>query len=60
MIAGHPLDTVKVRMQMKGKPIGWVVKDIWKNEGFLGYYKGAPSVVSTVALINAIVFSAYE
>ena len=21
MIAGHPLDTVKVRMQMKGKPV---------------------------------------
>ena len=60
MIVGHPFDTVKVRIQMSAKGIVTVVRTIWKKEGAKGFYKGAPSVISTVSLINAVVFTAYE
>ena len=37
-----------------------LIKNTLKNEGLTGFFKGLPSVVSTVALVNAVVFSSYE
>ena len=36
------------------------IKFTFKNEGINGFYKGFPSVVSTVAIVKAIVFTSYE
>ncbi|OQR98504.1 carrier superfamily protein [Achlya hypogyna] len=65
-VVGHPFDTVKVRLQMhcplsssfKG-PLDCVMQTINK-EGFLGLYRGMVSPMTTVPLVNAVVFSTYE
>ncbi|KAF0691773.1 Aste57867_17044 [Aphanomyces stellatus] len=64
-VVGHPFDTVKVRLQMncasasfKG-PMDCVMQTI-RKEGFFGLYKGMVSPMTTVPLVNAVVFSAYE
>ncbi|ETW10221.1 hypothetical protein H310_00579 [Aphanomyces invadans] len=64
-VVGHPFDTVKVRLQMncpsapfKG-PMDCVMQTVQK-EGFWGLYKGMVSPMTTVPLVNAVVFSAYE
>ena len=47
-------------MQMTGKGVFKVIKLVFKKEGIFGFYKGVPSVISTVGPINAVVFAAYE
>ncbi len=65
----HPLDTIKVRMQLykKGSHPGQrtpgLVKtgvDIFKNEGFLALYKGLGAVVLGIVPKMAIRFSSFE
>ncbi|KAH9088266.1 hypothetical protein LEN26_019577 [Aphanomyces euteiches] len=64
-VVGHPFDTVKVRLQMNSTaaafkgPLDCVMQTV-RKEGFLGLYKGMMSPMTTVPLVNAIVFSAYE
>lgn len=64
-IVGHPLDTIKVRLQtqQQGKQFfnAWQCATFTvKNEGVRGLYKGMFGPLITVPLINAIVFSTYE
>ncbi|KAI8078574.1 mitochondrial carrier domain-containing protein [Thamnidium elegans] len=66
----HPLDTIKVRMQLaknaarnaKGKPLGFlgVGAKIIRNESFWGLYKGLGAVVSGIVPKMAIRFSSFE
>lgn len=59
IIAGHPLDTVKVRLQTSSsKTAGLVrtVRHIVQHEGAAGLYKGLLSPVLSNAPINAVVF----
>jgi solute carrier family 25 carnitine/acylcarnitine transporter 20/29 len=59
IVAGHPLDTVKVRLQTSdGKSPGLVrtVRHIVRHEGAGGLYKGLLSPVLSNAPINAVVF----
>ncbi|KAJ3195588.1 hypothetical protein HK101_011731 [Irineochytrium annulatum] len=60
---GHPLDTVKVRLQLDGSsrfkgPFDCVMQTV-RNEGVLGLYKGMASPLIGMGFINAILFSAY-
>ncbi|PIA16960.1 mitochondrial carrier [Coemansia reversa NRRL 1564] len=61
---GHPLDTVKVRMQIekagifKG-PMDCFMKTI-RNEGFLGLYKGMASPLVGISAVNSLLFWAYS
>eukprot|EP01129_Flabellula_baltica_P013351 TRINITY_DN6174_c0_g1_i2.p1 TRINITY_DN6174_c0_g1~~TRINITY_DN6174_c0_g1_i2.p1 ORF type:complete len:113 (-),score=16.10 TRINITY_DN6174_c0_g1_i2:24-362(-) len=65
VVIGHPLDTLKVRLQTQpyknGKPqyfdgmLDCVVKTL-KKEGFRGLYKGAASPLAGAMLHNANVF----
>lgn len=61
-IAGHPLDTVRVRMQVSaGNPtVLGTMKSTWQLEGTRGFFKGliAPLVGSTP--YNTIVFTLNE
>uniref|UniRef100_A0A914WNM3 Uncharacterized protein n=1 Tax=Plectus sambesii TaxID=2011161 RepID=A0A914WNM3_9BILA len=63
VLAGHPLDTIKVRLQTQsdGKYRGtWhCFKSIVKNESALGLYKGMSSPLASLALVNAIVFGVH-
>lgn len=65
----HPLDTIKVRMQiykrqkdLKIKPPGFITtgKNIYKTEGFIALYKGLGAVVIGIIPKMAIRFSSYE
>lgn len=69
MVAGHPLDTIKVRLQTMPKPkLGetpmftgtWdCAKKTVTKEGFLGLYKGMGAPLTGVAPIFAICFFGY-
>lgn len=65
----HPLDTIKVRMQIyrraasgEIKPPGFITtgKTIYSQEGFLALYKGLGAVVIGIIPKMAIRFSSYE
>lgn len=66
-LVGHPFDTVKVRLQTQ--PLGATrlftggldcARQTFRKEGFCALYKGLGSPLSTVPLINAVVFASYE
>ncbi|PAV88589.1 hypothetical protein WR25_20220 [Diploscapter pachys] len=63
VLAGHPLDTVKVRLQTQH---GNIYRGTWhcfgnivKKEGFRGLYKGLSSPLASLSAINAIVFGVH-
>ncbi|MEQ2222557.1 hypothetical protein ILYODFUR_027502 [Ilyodon furcidens] len=59
---GHPLDTVKVRLQAKCvyKGIFDCVARTYLNEGLHGFFKGMSFPVLTTGLANSIVFGSYS
>lgn len=59
-LTGHPFDTVKVRMQSGSFDglINCILRTI-KADGFKGLYYGLATPLSSVPLINAVVFGAY-
>ncbi|KAK0410167.1 hypothetical protein QR680_004989 [Steinernema hermaphroditum] len=63
VLAGHPLDTVKVRLQTQshGQYRGtWhCFTTIVKKENVKGLYKGLSSPLSSLTLVNAIVFGVH-
>ncbi|GAM22818.1 hypothetical protein SAMD00019534_059930 [Acytostelium subglobosum LB1] len=65
VITGHPLDTVKVRLQTQsvGSPLYSGTLDCFKktiaNEGFAGLYKGVQSPLVGLCFMNAVMFLAY-
>lgn len=61
--ACYPLDTVRRRMQMKGKTyasMGDALTTIWRVEGFTGFYRGWVANMLKVAPMSAIRFVSYE
>ena len=65
----HPLDTIKVRMQLSRrktgpgqKPRGFIAtgKSIVQKETFFGLYKGLGAVMSGIVPKMAIRFTSYE
>jgi solute carrier family 25 carnitine/acylcarnitine transporter 20/29 len=59
-IVGHPFDTVKTCIQTYQTPLIKTIKSIYSNHGFVGFYRGIASPLTTSAFINAIVFGVYE
>jgi len=65
IVAGHPFDTLKVRLQtqepgqtrFKG-PIDCLLKTV-REEGVKGLYKGMAPPIAGVAAVNAVLFMAY-
>jgi solute carrier family 25 citrate transporter 1 len=61
----HPLDTIKVRLQLRGKnqPAQSFIRvgiDIVRKESFLALYKGLGAVVTGIVPKMAIRFSSFE
>eukprot|EP01114_Cavostelium_apophysatum_P008890 TRINITY_DN2184_c0_g1_i1.p1 TRINITY_DN2184_c0_g1~~TRINITY_DN2184_c0_g1_i1.p1 ORF type:complete len:295 (+),score=42.26 TRINITY_DN2184_c0_g1_i1:158-1042(+) len=58
---GHPLDTIKVRLQTSDKYAGTVdcFKTTVKEEGLLGLYKGVQSPLVGMAALNSVTFLSY-
>ncbi|KRX02797.1 Mitochondrial carrier domain [Pseudocohnilembus persalinus] len=60
-LSGHPFDTIKVRMQMSQMSILQAVTYSYKNYGGIkSFFAGMSSPLTTVPLVNAIVFGSYE
>jgi len=63
VLGNTPIDVVKTRMQglEAGRYNGSIdcAKQIWKNEGFLGFYKGTVPRLARVSLDVAIVMTLY-
>lgn len=60
VIVGHPLDTLKVRMQMLNVRLIECGKTMFKQEGLSSFYKGLSSPLCNVPLVYAILLSSYE
>jgi solute carrier family 25 carnitine/acylcarnitine transporter 20/29 len=58
--SGHPLDTIKVRMQMIQVGFGKCIKSMYQQEGFFAYYKGVAWPFYSIPIVNAVVFAGYE
>eukprot|EP00760_Papus_ankaliazontas_P008244 PhM_4_TR13706/c1_g1_i1/m.85628/K15109/SLC25A20_29, CACT, CACL, CRC1; solute carrier family 25 (mitochondrial carnitine/acylcarnitine transporter), member 20/29 len=57
----YPFDTVKARMQLQSSPyrnIWHCAKDIWKKEGFRGFYRGVSMLYGVYGTLTAILFFA--
>ncbi|KAK2851118.1 hypothetical protein Q5P01_007394 [Channa striata] len=62
LAVGHPLDTVKVRLQAQSayKGIFHCVAKTYTHEGLRGFFKGMAFPVLTAGIINSIVFGSYS
>jgi len=63
-IVGHPLDCIKTKLQAetayKNSTFRQVVRNVWKTEGFRGFYRGfLPPLAGSMAY-RGILFSAYS
>jgi len=60
-ISGHPLDTIKVRLQTSNRYKGTVdcFNTTVKEEGVLGLYKGIQSPLVGMAALNSVLFFSY-
>lgn len=61
---GHPLDTIKVRLQCAKSneklSVATCVKGTFANEGVRGFYKGITSPLMLIPLQNAIIFNVFH
>ncbi|KAJ3114496.1 hypothetical protein HDU96_002010 [Phlyctochytrium bullatum] len=58
--AGYPFDLVKTRMQaFRYKSIDACVAEIYRAEGFFGFFTGLGPVVTTISIFRSITFTVY-
>ncbi|KAK9515641.1 hypothetical protein VZT92_026269 [Zoarces viviparus] len=62
LAVGHPLDTVKVRLQAQSAYTGIIhcMSKTYSNEGLHGFFKGMAFPVLTTGITNAVVFGSYS
>lgn len=63
IVTGHPLDTIKVRLQARGHLYSGPLKCIlhtYRSEGMRGFFKGLVAPLVGNAPINALLFAGYE
>jgi solute carrier family 25 carnitine/acylcarnitine transporter 20/29 len=59
VIVGHPLDTLKVRVQNSAATSTSLMASITEYGGFSSLFRGMGAPLSAAAVVNAIVFSSY-
>jgi solute carrier family 25 carnitine/acylcarnitine transporter 20/29 len=59
VIVGHPLDTMKVRVQNSHASSTSIRATIQEFGGWLSLFRGMTAPLGTAALVNALVFSSY-
>ncbi|KAM9313009.1 solute carrier family 25 member 48 [Gastrophryne carolinensis] len=62
VIVGHPLDTVKARLQA-GQGYGntlMCIHRIYKNESVAGFFKGMSFPLASIAIYNSVVFGVFS
>jgi solute carrier family 25 (mitochondrial carnitine/acylcarnitine transporter), member 20/29 len=60
VLGTHPLDTIKVRMQMEGGGIISCSKNMIAKEGFFSLYKGIKAPLYSIPAIYAFYFGSFE
>jgi solute carrier family 25 carnitine/acylcarnitine transporter 20/29 len=60
VLTGHPLDTIKIRMQVLQTGFRKTTKNLLKKEGFLALYKGVRSPMYSTPFTASITFASYE
>lgn len=63
ILTAHPLDSIKVRMQVERRTdisLRSIIRETYVHEGFRGFYKGMGSPLITIPAVNSIVFATYE
>jgi len=60
VLSGHPLDTIKVRMQMLHQGFIKTFVNLVKSEGVLALYKGVKSPLYSTPVLSSLTFAAYE
>jgi solute carrier family 25 carnitine/acylcarnitine transporter 20/29 len=62
-IAGHPFDTLKVRLQCPTSSgrvtVSSAIRDVWREDGLRGYFRGMGAPLLGVATVNALLFGVY-
>ena len=61
--AGNPFDVIKVKMmanQNNKVTVRSIIKEIWVNQGFFGFYTGFESSVLRSMVLNAVKMSVYD
>ena len=59
-LLGYPLDSLKTRMQAgAGSHMMPLARQIVRNEGWLGFYRGVASPLAALTILNTLNFSAY-
>jgi len=56
---GFPLDTIKTTMQTSQSPLTETVRNIHKQHGFKGFYRGVGSPLVSLTVLNALNFTSY-
>ena len=59
-LLSHPFDTLRIKTQMNNRSIMNNFKEIYKNHGLIGFYKGLPSPLLAISLEKSIVFGVYN
>jgi solute carrier family 25 protein 44 len=59
-VLGCPLDVIRVRVQVRGTPVGDTVRQLLAQEGVAGFWKGAGARFWMLAPNGAVIISAYE
>jgi len=59
-LSSHPLDTIKIRMQLLQKNLFATIRQTVSQEGVSALYKGVGSPLFNVPIIYAISFGSYE
>ncbi|OCT84032.1 solute carrier family 25 member 45 [Xenopus laevis] len=62
LVVGHPVDTVKVRLQTQSRYQGILdcVFQTYRNEKIFGFFKGMSFPVGSVAISNSLAFGSYS
>ncbi|XP_073460998.1 solute carrier family 25 member 45 isoform X1 [Aquarana catesbeiana] len=62
LVVGHPIDTVKVRIQTQSGYLGIIdcIVKTYQKETVLGFFKGMSFPVGSVAVSNALLFGSYS
>ncbi|XP_068922380.1 solute carrier family 25 member 45 [Petaurus breviceps papuanus] len=62
LMLGHPLDTVKVRLQTQNTYRGIMdcMIKTYRQESVLGFFKGMSFPIGSVAVVNSVIFGTYS
>jgi solute carrier family 25 carnitine/acylcarnitine transporter 20/29 len=60
VVAGHPLDTIKVRLQQQQSKTQFSSVRMLREEGWRSFFRGMASPLVGVAIINALLFGVYK